>query len=273
MVRRAWTLCVVWGVALCLLAGTVAASPVFSINTLDEWTLAHETGHIIPVPADAFRDLVADEDAWPDAYQDAKFFTPTLYVMEHTDGHGQTEPGLVMHWGDPAQGATNQPPPVLGDRVAAAWDFVYDEDPAFNATNLIEFSIHAPVPGMYVSLNLFDAAGNYREWIWLAGDPANPDDQGKIPFCTWTDVQVNPVTLWSNYEYETVFTHGVDFDLSSIQFIRFNENGIWSEEFWAPNTTLVWNAWDHVEVQPEPTTMLLLGGGLMGLAAKRRRRR
>jgi hypothetical protein len=259
------------------MVAAAGASPVISINTLDEWNAAYGGGgsggaYIRQVRADDFRAMVEQEDAWPPEYQRAKFFTPVLRPMLHPDSHQREEPCLVMYWGN--EGASGQQPPEEGDRVAAAWDLVYDEDPVFDQSNMIEFSIHAPAPCMYVSVNMFDGSGNYREWIWHVGDPdRNPDDEGKIPFCTWTDVAVNPVTLWSNYKYQTVFTHGLGFDLSNIQYIRFNENGVWSEEFWDPATGLVWNAWDHVEVQPEPGTMLLLGSGLLALAARRRKKK
>jgi hypothetical protein len=270
-------LIVVTCVLLCLCVGAARASPVFGIHGLREWSAALQgdpsaPGVIRPVEADDFRLLVREDDAWPPEYQQAKFFTPNLYVEEHMDSHEHMEPALVMQWGD--QGATGQAPPLDGERVAAAWDFIYNEDPPFDQTNMLEFSIHAPWPCMFVSVNMFDGQGNYREWIWHVGDPdRNPDDEGKIPYCTWTTVQVNPVTLWSNYKYETVFTHGLGFDLSTIQYIRFNENGVWSQEFQDPNTGLVWNAWNHVEVQPEPGTMLLLGSGLLALVARRRRKR
>ena len=272
------------GLVVCLLlAGNAAlATPVILIDTLPEWNDAlggggGGGGYIEPVDADVFRDLVWGDSQWPDDYRDAKFYTPTLYVMEHEDSQGKIEPGLVMYWGDPARGPLGDPPqlPQEGEQVAAAWDFVYPLDPVFSASNWIEFSIHAPVPGMYVSVNLIDAAGGYREWIWSVGDPNDPADAGKIPACVWTDVAVNPVTLASNYAYESVFEFG-GFNLNNIERIRFDENMIWSSFYTVSEpgsgVAVVWNAWDHVAENPEPATMLLLGGGLLALARRRRRR-
>ena len=155
-------LIVVACVLLCLCVGAALATPVFSIHGLGEWNAALQgapgaPGFIRPVLADDFQLLVREEQAWPEEYQTAKFFTPHLYVEEHWDSHEHMEPALVMQWGD--QGATGQDDPVLGDRVAAAWDFIYTEDPPFDQTNMLEFSIHAPWPCMFVSVNMFTVWG------------------------------------------------------------------------------------------------------------------
>ncbi|HUT34973.1 MAG TPA: PEP-CTERM sorting domain-containing protein [Planctomycetota bacterium] len=268
------------GLAACLLlpGNAALATPVISIDTLPEWSDAlggggGGGGYIEAVEADTFKAMIDDglPGEWPEPYETAIFCTPHLYVMEHADGGGREEPALVMSWGD--QVATGQDPPQLGDRVAAAWDFVYTEDPPFSSSNWIEFSIHAPFPGMYVSVNLIGEGGlSYREWIWLVGDPQDPT---RIPACIWTDVIINPVTGASNYAYEKYFEHG-ELDFNNIERIRFDENGIWSPEFQQGDPSglgLVWNAWDHVAVNPEPATMLLLGGGLLALARRRRRRK
>jgi len=253
--------------------GSASATPLFGIHTLEEWKEAlgggGGGGRIVPVEADEFRAMVRGDDQWPVEYQEAKFFTPHLYPEMHTDSQGREEAGLVMHWGDADMGATTQPPPELGDRVAAAWDYVYPEDPDLNGTAL-SFSIHGPWESTYVSLNILDTSGNYREWIWHVGF-----QPGEIPPCVWSTVTVDPVNLTSNYTPVpgTPFVHGAAFDLTSIKYIRFNENGIWSPEFQDPVTGLVWNAWNHVEVTPEPGTMILLGGGLLGLLARRRRKK
>jgi len=178
----------------------------------------------------------------------------------------------VMAWGPEQQLPEDQ-------RMAAAWDFIYESDPNLNGT-IIEFSIFPPVPSTLFSLNIVDQYGNYREWIWHAGNP------GEVPPGQWSDLQINPVTGASNWPTfgGSPFIHNVPsgppFDIGSVQILRFDENIIGGFSNFIPPPDdpglppfWVWNAWDHVAVQPEPSTLLLVGGGLLALARRRRRRR
>lgn len=265
------TLTAILIVLLAVPTGMAMATPYFRIDTKLDWDTANASGRIQAVPAGTFEGMVLGDPAWPPEYQGATFFTPELYVMDSgLDG----EPGLVMAWGPPAQLPADT-------RMAAAWDFVYDLDPSLSGA-IIEFSIFPPVVSTLFSLNLIDGNNNYREWIWHAGGP------GELPAFQWSDLQIDPVTGWSNWPtFVPVFTHDPDpafpFDLSSITILRFDENitGGFSNFFPPPEGPgaggvqpfWVWNAWDHVAVTevPEPTTMLLLGGGLLVLARRRRR--
>lgn len=291
---RRWAiaaLAVVWAIA------AAHASPYFSISTLPEWQDAlgggGGGGSIKAVEAAMFQgmmdDLKLEGPGWPDDYKyETTFCTPQLYVMEHKDSQGKSEPGLVMKWGDP-DGQND-----LGRRYAAAWDYEYALDPDLSKGNgVIEFSIHAPERCWFVSVNLIDWDGDYREWIWHVTDPIPfPGEEGEIPACTWTTVRVNPVTGWSNYAVTAYFTmaaldpqgqpisNGV-FELDKIVKIRFDENGRWSE--WLQNNdenyqpqgpvAFLWNAWDHVSYDggpvAEPACLGLVGLSL--LAARRRR--
>lgn len=281
--------CVRGAFGVLLLVGMMAgATPVISIETLPDWEDALTAGQIQPVPASEFQTMV-EQGPWPAEYQDAYFATPELYVMEHTDSLGDTEPALVMYWGRGdvvGPGGGQVPEPLPDAYVGAAWDYVYPLDP--DLTNLrLEFSIHVPGPGMFFSLNLIDADGDFMEWVWQSNpDPAIPD----FPWCQWTTVQVDPNTGWTNWGSALVsldpsglpgpFMGGPPggdglLDLTRVTRIRFDEMGRWMDPMLMTDfqgVPWMWNAWDHVEVSPEPGTMLLLGGGLAVLLRRRRRR-
>ena len=259
---------------VCLMVGGAAASPLFGIHSLQEWEAAVNSGQVRAVPGTEFQDMVrgggayaglqlADGDGWPLTYQEAEFLTPQLDVAEY-----EGEAGLVMAWGDQTTAQDLQ--------QAAAWDFVYDEDPNLDGT-IIEFSIFPPVYCTQVSLNLIDMHGNYREWIWHAGDT------GEMIPGQWNLLQINPSAGTSNWPTVagTPFIYqdpSNPFDINSIQFLRFNENISSNSPGWPSGPAgvppgWIWNMWNHVEVHPEPATMALLGSGLLGLVLKRRKRK
>ncbi len=163
---------------LAAMSGVATATPYFRIDTELDWLDALGSGQISPVAAGEFEAMVLGDPQWPTEYQEATFCTPQLYVIEE---EYQGEPGLVMAWGP--QG----PPPTEPTRMAAAWDYTYPLDPDLTDTT-IEFSIFPPVPSTMFSLNLIDGNGNYREWIWHAGNP------GEVPPGLWSTLIIDPVT-------------------------------------------------------------------------------
>ncbi len=261
---------------LCVMVAGVNASPFFGIHSFQDWEEAlgggGGGGSIMPVDGAIFQDMVAGDDQWPEVYRERTlFFTPSdptggLYPIDGYEG----EAGLVMYWQDNPDGYS-----------AAAWDYVYGEDPDLSGAT-IEFSIFPPWPSTHFSLNLVDGNGNYREWVWHAPDPQNwvPGD----PVAgQWNTLAINPATGTSSLNPVALFTHdvpGVPFDLSSINILRFDENIPPPPAGWPqvpppvlPDGTWVYNLWNHVEVSPEPGTLVLVGSGLLGLWLKRRKKK
>jgi hypothetical protein len=261
-----------------LMVGNAHAIPWVSIHSQAEWQAALDDERVRPVPYDVLEQMIMSEPSpWPDEYTgtgyNTYYYTPTLMPTEHGDGKvpPQIEPALYARWGLEGTG------PPLGDlqqddRLVMAWDYVYPEDPDLTGMTL-EFSIHAPEESWFVSVNIVDEFGNFREWIWHVGF-----EPGEIPPCEWTTVTLDPGSILassSNYALDSAFTvnqPGSQFDLTRVTTLRFDENGRWSGNMLDPETGEIWNAWNHVEVTPEPATMVLLGGGLLALARRRRKR-
>ena len=255
---------------LCVMVAGANASPFFGIHSFQDWDEALQTQQIRPLAGPEFQAMVEGDQRWPDVYRDpsTQFYTPTLMVNDDYEG----EAGLVMYWDENPTGGYS----------AAAWDYVYDEDPDLSGAT-ISFSIFPPWPSTRFSINLVDANGNYREWVWHAVDPNDPSYNGEAIPGQWNTLTINPATGGSNLAPEAQWIHdipGTSFDLASINILRFDENIPPPPAGWPmppdpgiPQGPWVFNLWNHVEVSPEPGTLVLVGSGLLGLWLKRRKRK
>jgi hypothetical protein len=298
----------VFATAFLLATPSATATPYVAINTYNDWMAATGGGGggggalVQPTPAEELYGMICGPGAaaWPDAYHygtgggTTTYFATSFFDVQpsHADSHGTQHPALEMRWAQPAstlidQGGNEVSRSMVqnGDRVLAAWDYHYPEDPDLSAMKL-EFSIHVPgIESMFFSINIIDEKGNYREWIWHTSHT----DPNEVTPCTWTTVTVDPVTGETNWDPFAYFEVNVDglFDLAHVKTLRFDENGV----YWDPTDPnnpyqhvdvegdWIHNAWDHVGVHsgpgaiPEPCTLLLVAGGLAGLVRRNRRRK
>ena len=277
---------------LCVALGTANADPMFSIHTQEEWEralggmMSPGAGMIVPVGGMVFEQMVNPGSmVWPQEYDEgASFFTPLLAVAQ---GGYQEEPALIMEWGPPAQGGTPENPLYN----AAAWDYVYNSNnhqidgdiggqqqgaPVDLNGLFLSFSIFPPWPSTFFSLNLVEEdPDRWREYIWHASGNTGDPIPGQ-----WNTVTIDLSAGTADLN-AIVFTSPSGFDLSSVARLRFDENvpfpapAGWPQIPPPPlqNTDWVYNLWNHVEVSPEPGTMVLVGSGLLGLVLKRRRKK
>ncbi len=225
-------------------------------------------GRVVPVSANdgmtqAEADFYAQEAAngghagfgMRDAY-----LTPDVNV---SDGF-QTHQSLVMAWSTEGNAGND-----VGD--VAAWEYHYGIDPDLTGL-FLDFSLFAPNGVWDVSVELIDINGRTKAWF-LPGPAPN-----------WANVTLN---LSSNAAMQGGFLLMLDplFDITMVTAIRFDESGIWSMPFPLTPAGIAlppggpngpgWNAWNHVRIIPEPSTLTLAGIAALGslLLVKLRGRR
>ena len=120
-----------------------------------------------------------------------------------------------------------------------------------------------PAPAIWdVSFELIDVNGFAKGWFW------SMPPVGWHQF--WLDLDGGTQGPWLN------ITDAL-FDITQVVTIRLDEAG--NNVFFpappsgGPPTTWDWNAWNHLIISPEPSSIVLALLGLMGLSSFRLRRR
>ncbi len=230
--------------------GLAFATPIFSIGegTQISWDQAIVSGNVQAVQAGDVT-WAAQQFYGPQNYQMVTSqLTPDLFVA---DLNNEIHQSLVMSW-DAVQDSS-----VLS---VAAWEYVYDQDPDLSGLTL-DFSIYAPPGISNLSVELIDIKGNSQGWF----SSSVPNTWGVHSINTGIGVQ----------GIFNAFISQPGFDITKVVAIRFDEAGMWSPTFQAAPAGappgLMWNAWNHVQVIPEPSPFLLLGFGLIGFTWVTRR--
>ncbi len=236
------------------------AGPVFRIGEGGEsWTSAMQSGKVFA----AGQMVAAEEEYYGSSGQPFVYSVPTL-VPDVMASDGQEEhTSLQMAWA----AATSS------DALSvAAWRFAYQDDPDLTGT-LIKFSLLPPANILGVSLTLIDANGFTRGWFLGPLMPPQPP-----PPPVWGNFTIDPSLVGPQGPF-TGFVGNPLFDIKSVVGIQLDEAGrilalpVPSPPVPVPGAPL-WNAWNHLEVVPEPSTLTALGIGvlaLVGWAARRRR--
>ena len=246
-------------IALVLVASSAAlADPTVSLRTYDAWAAAITSGTVHPY---------THWDTGLEAHypgQSANYRVPTLNAMdgfilppEHPYPFTEDRPGIVMSWG-----AIDEEENVIG-----AWEYEYGQDPDLTG-QIIGIGVHPPAGINSISMGLIDANGKVKSWDW------GVDVAGGLMHCHQYHFIIDPMG-GAGQARSTSFSCDAGFDITQVKGLIFDERGQWLNlndpsplGFNRP-----WNYWKDLTVSPEPSSMLALVGGLVGLGSLAWRRR
>jgi hypothetical protein len=220
----------------------VFASPLFSLETFDDWDTALNDGRISPV-LDPYP--AADEHYGTEGI-DYIFVPPDpLYIMEEIPE--VSDAGLVMAWGDPAPANPDLP-------QLSAWEYVYDEDPNL-VGKMLHLTVMAPLGIWSVSLTLNDAAGGWISWDWNVNTPGNPLGPGPINPGLPYSITIDPTVLGPQAGSTSfALAPGIGFNPAIVISIQADELAVgpagWTQFPPVPVTGGLqpWNYWSSLSV-------------------------
>lgn len=238
------SLTVVLAMLVCTIS-TALADPNVSLVTYDDWVNAVNSGTVHP--GTAWDEGL--ESSYPGQSGDFRVSTITP-ADAYTTPLPLSVPGLLMEWGAAEE---------AGDLIGA-WVYEYAE-PSDLSGSIISFGVLPPTGVNSVYLGLTDINGSVRSYVWDVG-----------PTGTLQPDQLSTLTIDLSQEAQPAGMTSLDGDFvyEAVKWFTLVEKG-WT---WSQGPYRV-NKWVLVRVTPvpEPSALLALGSGLVGLIGLGLRRR